>query len=68
MTVRESLLAALQHFLQRFEDVFPEDIPSQLHLLRDVQHAIDPVPSSFLSNLPHYRMIPTEHKELQRQV
>jgi hypothetical protein len=36
--------------------------------MRDVQHAIDFIPSATLPNLPHCRMNPSEHVELQRQV
>ncbi|PKA50608.1 hypothetical protein AXF42_Ash013823 [Apostasia shenzhenica] len=36
--------------------------------MRDIQHAIDFVPESTLPNLPHYRLNPTEHAELKRQV
>jgi len=47
--------------IAKFADVFPED-------LHDIQHAIDIVPGVSLPNLPHYRMNPTEHIELKRQV
>jgi len=55
-------------FLEEFQDIFPEDLPNHLPPLRDIQHAIVLIPMSTLSNLPHYRMNPTEHSELQRQV
>ena len=45
-----------------------DEMPKQLPLLREVQHAIDLIPGSSLQNLPHYRMSPTENEELNRQV
>ena len=54
--------------LQEFKDVFPEELLDHLPPMRGIQHAIDFVPGVTLPNLPHYRMNPTEHAELQRQV
>jgi len=54
--------------INEFTDVFPEHLPHQLPPMRDIQHAIDLVPGASLPNLPHYRMNPTEHVELKKQV
>jgi len=54
--------------LKEFADVFTQELLDSLPPLRDIQYAIDLVPGSSLPNLPHYRMNPTEHAELKRQV
>ena len=54
--------------LSHFSDVAPEELPNELPPMRNVQHAIDLVPGSQLPNLPAYRMNPSEHVELKRQV
>ena len=65
---REEQLEEVKLVLQEFKDVFPEELPDHLPPIRDIQHAIDFVPEAALPNLPHYRMSPAKHAELQRQV
>ena len=48
-----------------FADVFPEDLPDKLSLMRNIQHDIDLVPWASLPNLSHYRMNSAEHVELE---
>jgi len=58
----------IKPILKEFSKIFLQDLPGELPPMRDIQHAIDLVQGATLSNLPHYRMNPTEHAELQWQV
>ena len=58
----------IKPILEEFSEVLPQDLPCKLPPMRDIQYAIDLVPGVTLSNLPYYRINPTEHAELQRQV
>ena len=55
----------IDDLLEGFDDVVPEELPSELPPLRDIR-VIDLVPVSQLPNLPHYRLNPTERAELNR--
>ena len=58
----------VKNLIDDFVDMVPDELPSELPPLRDIQHAIDLVLGSQLPNLPHYRMNPKEREELNRQV
>ena len=48
----------VENLLDDFIDMVPDEFPSELPPLRDIQYAIDLVPGSQLPNLPHYRTNP----------
>ena len=60
--------ANVRKILDDFSNLWPAELPNQLPLMRDVQHTIDLILGASLPNLSAYRMNPTEHAELKRQV
>ena len=64
----ESFPNVVVSLLQKYEDVFPNDIPSGLPPIREIEHQIDFVSSATIPNRPTHRSNPEETKELQRQV
>ncbi|PKI46714.1 hypothetical protein CRG98_032890 [Punica granatum] len=53
---------------EEFGDVFSEELPKGLPVVRGIEHQIDFVPGAAIPNRPAYRSNPEETKELQRQV
>ena len=60
----ESLPSIVVSLLQEYEDVFPNDVPSGLPLIRGIEHQIDFVPGATIPNRLAYRSNPKETKEL----
>ncbi|XP_016570884.1 uncharacterized protein LOC107868744 [Capsicum annuum] len=58
----------ISNVLQKFDDVFPRELPQGLPPLREIEHQIDLVQGSQLPNKPTYRSNPTNTNELQWQV
>ena len=59
------ILDAIQPLIKKFEELFLEELPTGLPLMRDIQHCIDLAPRANLPNLPHYRMNPHKGQILQ---
>ena len=64
----EQISPAAIPLLKEFVDIFSEKPPDSLLPMRDIQHAIDLVLESSLSNLLHYRMNPAEHTKLKDEL
>jgi hypothetical protein len=54
--------------LQDFKDIFLDEIPSELSLIRRIKHQINLVPRAFIHNQLAYRSSHKKTKKLQRQV
>jgi hypothetical protein len=63
-----TLPPAVANILQEYEDIFPQDVPLGLPLIRGIEHQIDLIPSASLPNRAPYRTNPEETKEIQRQI
>ncbi|XP_057993790.1 uncharacterized protein LOC131174452 [Hevea brasiliensis] len=63
-----NLPSSVVSILQEYQDVFPDEIPSDLPPIRGIEHQIDFIPGAQIPNRPAYRSSPAETKELQRQV
>ncbi|GJV45608.1 putative reverse transcriptase domain-containing protein [Tanacetum coccineum] len=58
----------LKPLLEKFQSIFPDEIPAGLPPMRTTQHCLDLIPGATLPNKPAYRINPTKNAELQRQV
>jgi hypothetical protein len=66
--ITTSLPQAITNLLQKFNDVFPAEIPTGLPPLRGIEHQINLIPGATLPNRVAYRTNLEETKEIQRQV
>ena len=60
----ESLTSVVVSLLQEYEDVFPNNVPSGLPPIREIEHQIDFVLGVTIPNRPAYRSNSEETKEL----
>ena len=63
-----SLPSMFKSLLQKFDDVFQDEVPKELPPIRGIEHKIDFIPGTVIPNRPAYRANPTETKEIRRQV
>ncbi|XP_061359838.1 uncharacterized protein LOC133303885 [Gastrolobium bilobum] len=63
-TVEAPLHPLVQHLIEKFQDVFPNNLPSGLPPIRGIEHQIDLIPSAPLLNRAAYRCNSEETKEL----
>jgi hypothetical protein len=62
------LSIGVSNMLQKFDDVFSDEVPAGLPPLRDIEHQIDLIPGASLANRAPYRTNPEETKEIQKKV
>jgi hypothetical protein len=66
--IPSSVPPVITNLLQKYEDVFPAEIPSGLRPMRGIEHQIDLILGASLPNRATYRTNHEETKEIQRQV
>lgn len=66
--VADEIPIEVSSLLDNFEGLAPDELLASLLSLCDIQHHIDFFPGAILPNLPYYRMSPSEHAKLQRQI
>ncbi|XP_048622366.1 uncharacterized protein LOC125591712 [Brassica napus] len=64
----QELPSGIQELMERYKDVFPDDVPAGLPPIRGIEHQVDLVPGAPLPNRAAYHVNPEEAKELERQV
>ena len=66
--VPSSLPPTVTNILQKFVDIFPQDVPPGLPHIRGIEHQIDLIPGASLPNCAPYHTNPEETKEIMHQV
>jgi len=62
------ILDAIASLIAKFNDILSVELSERLPPLKDIQHCIDLDPCVILPNRPHYKISPSEHEELRKQV
>lgn len=58
----------LKSLIEGYSNILPNELPTDLPPMRNIQHCIDLIPGASLPNRLTYRMSPKEHEEIHRQV